>query len=483
MSDQVNTRISRRQLLKLSAAVVGTGAVGSFVAACSQPTQPAATTAPKPAETKPAAAATAPAAATQAPAKTGGKVTLSVWISPSFNQTADDAIGNVFKEWGSKAGYGIDFQVVPEAERRQRYTAAIEGKQPPDIAYTFESELQYYRAQDLLVDVTDVMEDAKKKEGGIFEAALLNAGYQGKYYGVPYVVNPWVMHVRTDLLKAAGVEYPKTWQEVIDISPKVSKPPQVYTYAMSLGENNDTSNNFLAMAWAYGAAVQNAEGALTFRGPEMVEAVKVVKEMYDKKVVPPGATTWDSSGNNKAYQSEQAVLIHNPNSVYAQLETDAKKPDATQKQKDLLANTGMFGMPAGPKGAYDMVDVRAMVAFKGGKDPAAAKDALKYFIDPVGYAKVIETGLNRWAPVYKNMMNSPMWDKPAYKNYRSIMQNGRAMSYAGPPNAAMDEFLNTWVITKMLQDVCTGGKDPAKAVDDAYAKAVEIYKKWKQPVA
>lgn len=473
MSEASKRLWSRRKLLQLSVAAVGVAAAGPLLAACGQSTAPTAQQSPQPG---------APAA-TQAPAKSGGKVTLSVWISPSFNQTADDAIGNVFKEWGSKNNYGIDFQVVPEAERRQRYTAAIEAKQPPDIAYTFESELQYYRAQDLLVDVTDVMEDAKKKEGGIFEAALQNVGFQGKYYGVPYVVNPWVMHVRTDILKEAGVEYPKTWEDVITISPKVSKPPQVYTYAMSLGENNDTSNNFLVMAWAYGAQVQTPEGALAFKSPGMVEAIKIVKEMYDKKVIPPGATTWDSSGNNKAYQSKQAVLIHNPNSVYAQLESDANKPDATKEAKDLLANTGMYGMPAGPKGAFDMVDVRAMVAFKGGKDPAAAKDALKHFIDPVGYAKVIETGLNRWAPVYKNMMDRPMWDKPAYKNYRSIMANGRAMAYAGPPNAAMDEFLNTWVITKMLQDVLTGGKSPDKAMDDAYAKAVEIYKKWKQPIA
>ncbi|MHB1006552.1 MAG: hypothetical protein ACYC3S_13060 [Chloroflexota bacterium] len=484
MTDLTKKQVSRRQLLKFSAAIAGTASVGSLLAACSTPSAaPAATTAPKAAETaKPAASSTPAAAATQAPAKSGGKATLSVWISPSFNSKADDAIGNVFKEWGGKSGYGIDFQVVPEAERRQRYTAGIEGKQPPDIAYTFESELQYYRAQDLLADVTTIMEDAKKKEGGIFESALLNVGYQGKYYGVPYVVNPWVMHVRTDLLKQGGVEYPKTWEEFITISPKVSKPPQVFTYALSLGENNDTSNNFLVMAWAYGAAVQNAEGALTFKGPEMVAAVKLVKAMYDAKVIPPGATTWDSAGNNKAYQSKQAVLIHNPNSVYAQLETDATKADATQEGKDLFANTGMYGMPSGPKGAFDMVDIRALVAFKGGKDPAAAADALKYFIDPVGYAKVIETGLNRWAPIYKNMMNNPMWDKPAYKAYRGIMQNGRAMAYAGPPNAAMDEFLSTWVITKMLQDVVTGGKDPAKAVDEAYAKGAEIYKKWKQPV-
>ncbi|MCL4466774.1 MAG: extracellular solute-binding protein [Chloroflexi bacterium] len=460
MADPTQKHISRRQLLKLSAVAAG----GALLAACSN-------SSPAPAQP----------ASTQAPAKSSGPLTLSVWISPSFNETADAAIGNVFKEWGGKNNASIDFQVVPEAERRQRYTAAIEGKKPPDIAYTFEAELQYYRAQNLVADCTDFMTEMAKLEGGLFESAYLNVAYQGKYYGVPYVVNPWVNHVRTDLLKQAGVDYPKTWQDVVTISDKVSKPPQVYTYAMSLGDNNDTSNNFLVMAWAYGAQLQTPEGGLSFQNPGMVDAIKLVKEMFDKKVIPPGATTWDSSGNNKAYQSKQAVLIHNPNSVYAQLESDARKADASQEAKDLLANTGMYGMPAGPKGAFDMVDVRAFVAFKDGKDPAASKNALKYFIDPKNYEKVIETGLNRWAPVYKNMMDRPLWQKEAYKNYKQLMTNGRAMAYGGPPNAAMDEVLNSWLISRMLQEVCTSGKDPQKALDDARAKMAEIYKKWKLP--
>lgn len=462
MSDLCRTRLSRRRLLQVGLAAAGGALSASLLAG--------------PAAGKPAGR--------QAPARVDLQgLTLSVWNSPSFNQEADEAIGNVFKEWGEKNNVGIDYQVIPETERRQRYTAALEAKSPPDIAYTFEAELQFYRAQDLLVDVTDIIEEANKLEGGLFESALLNAVYEGRYYGVPFVVNPWVMHVRTDILAAAGVEYPKTWEDVIAISPKVSKPPQLFTYAMSLGDNHDTENNLLAMAWAYGAAMQNEQGALTFKSPAMLETIKLVKTMYDQRVIPPGATTWDSSGNNKAYQSKQAVLIHNPNSVYAFLESEARKPDASQEAKDLFANTGMFGMPAGPQGAFDMVDVRAFTAMKGGKDPDAAREALRYFIQPANYEKVIETGLNRWAPVYKNMMDRPLWNKPAYSRYKQIMQNGRTLSFAGPPNAALSEVFDTWIIPHMLQEVLTSGKDPEQAMNEAYDQMVAIYQKWNQPVA
>lgn len=408
---------------------------------------------------------------------------MQVWNSPSFNQKADDAIGDIYREWGAANNAEINYQIIPATEWKQRITAALEAKQPPDVFYVFEADTQYYREQGLLQDMTDIIEAVDKLEGGLFEATKLTTGYQGKYYAIPFVVNPWVMHTRDDVLKQAGVEYPKTWEDMIAVSDKISKPPQVYTYSMSLGENHDTVNNFIAMAWCYGGRMQNEQGALEFKSPGTLDTIKLVKEMYAKKVIPPGATTWDSSGNNKAYQSRQCVFAHNPNSIYAFLESEATKSDATDLAKDLLASTGMYGLPSGSKGSFDMIDVRGFASFSGGPNPAAAKEALKFFIQPKNYERVIETGLNRWAPVYKNMMDRPLWDKPAYKNYKQLMQNGRVMAYGGPPNAALGETLDAWIVTAMLHDVCTGGKDPERAMNEAYDKMVAIYKKWNQAIA
>ncbi|MCL5110708.1 MAG: extracellular solute-binding protein [Chloroflexi bacterium] len=462
MSDLTERRLSRRRVLQLSLAAAGAAALAS----CSAPT--------------------APPAATQAPAKPGGLGgALAVWNVTSFSETADKAIGEVFKEWGAKNNVNVDYQLISStgSEYKNRVTAALEAKTPPEIFFVLSGEAQYYRSQDTLQDISDVITSVKDLEGGMFEAALVSIGHQGKYYAVPFTVNPWVLHAREDLLKAAGVQYPKTWDEMIGMSDKVSKPPQIYTFAMTLGDDNDTSYNFLPLAWTHGGALQNEQGALTFKSPGMVEAIRTVKQMWDKKLIPPGAVTWDSSGNNTAYQKGQAVFAYNPNSIYAYLEAEAKKPTASQQDKDMFANTGMYGMPAGPKGSFDEIDVRGFAAFKGAKNPAAAKEALKYLVQPAGYAKVIETGLNRWAPVYKNMMDRPQWQAPAYKNYKHLMEVGKTLAHAGPPNAAFEEVITTWIIPRMLQDVVSGSKDAEKAMNEAYDKMVEVYKKWKQPIA
>ena len=412
----------------------------------------------------------------KAPAQGGKGGSMAVWAGASYNATADEAIGNVFKEWGRQNGVNVDYQVIAGTgtEYKNRYTAAIEAKQPPEIAYMFEADTQYYRAQDQLQDLTDVVNGIKNLEGGIFESALITMGFQGKYYGIPFVVNPWVMHVREDILKQAGVPYPQTWADVINISSKVSKPPQVYMLGQCLGRDYDSSNHFIPQMWCFGGTMQNNQGALVFKGPGTLEAIKWVKEAYSKQVIPPGATTWDSTGNNKAYQSRQCVITYNPNSIYAYLEAN---------DKDLTSKTGMYNAPGGPKGAFDGIDIRGFASFKGCKNPTAAREALSYFIQPKNYEKIIETGLNRWAPIYKNMMDRPLWDKPAYKNYKKIMTNGRFVAFSGPPNSAIGEVMDQFIISDMLVDVVSNNKDPEKAMNEAYDKMVAIYKKWKQPIA
>ena len=501
MSESSPSRFSRRLLLKLAGGVAATSGVSALLAACAAPAAPTAVpapAAPKPTEAPKAAEAPKPTEAPKAaeapkpteapkaaapttapaPAAAGGKK-LIVWNQPSFNKVADDAIGAVYDGWCKANGATLGYEVVAANEWNNRMTAAIQAKQVPDVFYTFESDTMFYRAQDLLADVTDILTAAKGTEGGIFEAGLLAVGYQGKYYGIPYVVNPWIMHTRTDLLKEAGVEYPKTWDEMIAMSPKVSKPPTVYTLAMDLSNDGDSNSHLIPFFFTFGGAMQNQDGALTFKSPETLAAIEKVKEMYTKKLLPPGCIGWnDSSANNKAYQSRQCVFTYNPNSIYAFLD---------EQDKPLRDVTGMYGQPAGPKGTFDLVDVRGFSAFKGSagaKNPDGAVDSLKYFIDLKNYEKVIDTGLNRWAPVYKNMMDRPLWaSKPAYKQYKSIMQNGRATYYAGPPNAALQEVANQYILAAMMNDVVTGAADSAKAMQAAYDKMVEIYKKWKQPVA
>jgi len=131
--------MSRRSMLKLTTALAVTTAGGSLLSAFK-------------------GSSTASAAA---PAVVGGKK-LTIWFGQSFLEAMDKRLGSMFQDYGKERGVEIDFIITPSAQLPQRLAAAIQGKNPPDICYQYDSDTQYYRGQNQLVEVTDVWNDLKK---------------------------------------------------------------------------------------------------------------------------------------------------------------------------------------------------------------------------------------------------------------------------------------------------------------------------------
>ena len=48
--------------------------------------------------------------------------------------------------------------------------------------------------------------------------------HQGKAYGVPQSVSPWPLITRMDILEAAKVDPPKTWDEFIEVCKSCRSP-------------------------------------------------------------------------------------------------------------------------------------------------------------------------------------------------------------------------------------------------------------------
>src|SRR4051794_7992822 len=178
--------LSRRRLLGSFA--VGAGAV--LLAACGQSSSPAATSAPaKPAETKPAeskpteaAKPAAPAAAAQptsAPAAAakpaeaakpaaGGPVV--VWLPADMLPEVTSLINDKFTAVAKEKGFQFTFEELPgTAAGTDRFTAAVQAGTPPDVYRNFDYQNQFWRIQNQLVDVSDIVNPVKDKQGGFLQ--------------------------------------------------------------------------------------------------------------------------------------------------------------------------------------------------------------------------------------------------------------------------------------------------------------------------
>src|SRR5262249_34177568 len=139
---------------------------------------------------------------------------LVVWNPAALAPQVDKIMQEQCYAYAKQAGIKdneIDYQIIGGPQLLPKVAAALEAGDPPHITRRGGGYAQFYRSQGHLLEVTDIVNKMQKVRGGLFPASLPNVMYQGKAYGVPQSVSPGPLVTRLDLLEAAKVEPPKTW--------------------------------------------------------------------------------------------------------------------------------------------------------------------------------------------------------------------------------------------------------------------------------
>jgi multiple sugar transport system substrate-binding protein len=399
---------------------------------------------------------------------------LVVWhpvaLAPQVDKIMKEQCYAYAKQAGIKENE-LQYVEIGTGQLLPKLVASLEAGNPPDVTRVGAAQVALYRAQGHLLDVTDVVEKMQKVPGGLFPVSLNAVMYKGKAYGIPQSVSPWPMITRTDILEAAKVDPPKTWDEFIEVCKKLQKPPKLTGFGLCLGLHTDTDNNVMNIIWCYGGKLVEADDkTVALNSPGTVQAVKVIADMYHKhRIIPKGAIAWDNQGNNKAYQSRQVIFVLNPSSIYAHL---------AESDKELYNITGMNPVPAGPAGAVEELTTAEWLLFRHNPYPEVAKGLVQYYMDPENLRVVIEEGGGRWGSPYPGMYNSDFWQRPAFQHWRVMLQRGRLFASPGTQNAAAGEVLATSVLARMMHRVLVENWEAEKAVEEAHKKVVDIYARY-----
>lgn len=396
---------------------------------------------------------------------------LVVWNTSALAPQVDKIMEEQCRAYAKLAGIkddDLDYSIVGSAQILPKLVASLEAGNPPDIARVGTGQAQICRSQGHLVEVTDLVNKMNKQAGGLFQVSLDSVMGQGKAYSIPQSVSPWPLVTRMDLLDAAKVAPPKTWDEFIEVCKKVQQPPKLTGFGPCLGLHSDTDNNVMNMIWCYGGKLVEADNkTVALHSKGTVQAVQVLADMFNKhKIIPKGAISWDNTGNNKAYQSRQVIFVLNPTSIYAHL---------ADSDQELYKNTGLLPIPAGPAGAIEALGTAEWVLFKHNPYPEVAKGLAEYWMAPENLRVMIEEGDGRWGPPYKGMYDSEFWKRPVFQHWRGMLERGRQFPSPGTVNAAAGEVIATNVLARMMHSVLVENMEAEKAVEEAHKKVVEIY--------
>ena len=396
---------------------------------------------------------------------------LVVWNPAALVPQVDKIMQEQCHAYAKQAGLKeneLDYSIIGSAQILPKLVASLEAGNPPDITRLSSGYVHLYRSQGHLLDVTDMVEKMQKLQGGLFPVSLAGVMHNGRAYGIPQSLSPRPLVTRMDILDAAKVAPPTTWDELVEVCKKLQKPPKLTGYGMCLGLHSDTENEVMNIIWSYGGKLVEADNkTVALHSSGTVAAVQAIANMYQKhKIVPKGATAWDNTGNNKAYQSRQVIFVVNATSIYAHL---------AESDKELYDVTGLLPLPAGPGGAIDSLGTTEWLLFKNNPYAEVARGLAEYWMAPDNLRVTIEEGDGRWGPPYKDMYTSDFWKRPVFQHWRGMIERGRQFSYAGPMNSAASEVIATNVLARMMHRVLVEDWEVEKAVAEAHKKAVEIY--------
>jgi multiple sugar transport system substrate-binding protein len=423
--------------------------------------------------------------------------TAEVWWTQGFVPDEDVAFRKLVADYEKQSGNKIEYSIVPFAPLREKEVSAITSGIVPDImefADFWFCSLQSW--QNNLLDVSDIVESQKAHYSDISLISLHCYNSETKrraYYGVPMKTAATPFHIWRSLVEKAGhkeSEFPKTWDAFIDffqpIQHKLQELGMRHTYASGFVVSTiglDPINTFNSFVTAYGGKnIVTPDGRYHGSDPEirqaLVTALTKLTTMFKGHYIPPSSLNWNDADDNNAFHSKLCVMDYDGSlSTELALIKDQAAYDDMITQPLPLSNDG--------KKLPSQIGVFGAVVPKGAKNPAVAKDFLKYSIQPEILNSYLKGGLGRWAPPMPELVKSDPWwldeKDPHRATHTQMAVLGPSFPWYEAYNPAIAQVEAEHLYQIAFNEVVSKDISPAEAMDKAIKRAEEIFAKY--PIA
>ena len=397
---------------------------------------------------------------------------LRVWLFKSYVTAGNDILAKQVESWAAERKVQVEFDWATFGDREQKFVAAIEAGNPPDMA-----EMNYQgpaRYKPALRDVTKLAKDLATPRGGLLPYAERNVNLNGQYFGVARQSFPGGLFVRKDLLDAKGVKLPKTYDpDVVEMAKKCQDASKdIWGFGQTLNRCDDGNGYMQNILWDYGGGTWDKDGkpalATTFLKQNLEALQFSVDTIQKHKIQPPGVMSWNDASNNEAYMAGKLVSTNNGASLYYAMV--AKKHPLAEKTQVILT-------PGGPAGSFVAAGAYNWGIFQKSKHAELCEDLIRWVEDEKRFEEYMKASIGQAGPVYKSRAENPYWKSDP--NFQGMLQNllrGVWVGYPGPYTSAAVEVQAQYILCDMAGRVIVAGLSPEAALKEAHARVEEIYK-------
>ncbi|GAC1425136.1 MAG: ABC transporter substrate-binding protein [Candidatus Velthaea sp.] len=412
-----------------------------------------------------ASSAIAPKAAFSAPNVIKGG-TLTMMQYPNYNPPGDVKMKELLARWSSHhSGWNAEIQFVPDQDMLAKTASSVQANTGADII-----QMKYnspWLFADSCLDVTDVVDRVRKRNGPFYSSIEANSRVNGKFLAVPWYYTPAAWHYRKDLWSKVGKpNFVDTFDDLYTYGKKLKEASGIGV-GLALGHaSGDANTMWYGALWDFGGQEITADGkTIAINSKETEAALNWAIKMWQDKVQDSSVFSWDDSSNNRAYLAKTISATENAASIYLV---------ARAKDKELADNTGTIIRPRGPKGRSMLQVNLGMSVMKWTKDPGAAKDLVDFLMQRQNYVEwLVFSGLGAYPGPALDKLS--LWtETPKLKPFNDSVKFGRWPGWPANPNKQSSEAVARFIVVDMFAKACQSG-DAKVAMNEAERALQQVY--------
>lgn len=309
-------------------------------------------------------AACSPAPAPSASDSSGAAAASITELDYYADEQGSAAWQKILDTCSAQTGVKVQRQKVPTDQMLPKILQGASSKSLPNLLFTDNPTLQQIAATGALTPLTDYGISTDGYYPGIVKAGT----YQDKVYGLAPGVNGLALVYNKDQLAAAGVEPPKTWDDLKAAAAKLTKAGK-YGLAFSAIPSEEGAWQYLPFFWSNGADLSRVDS------PEAVQALQYLTDLVNSGSASKSVVSWNQNDVADQFVAGNAAMMINGSWNLARLD----------EQKSL--HYGVVPIPVPHAGGKPVValggEVGAIPATGGAGQQAAGKVLSCVLSEPV----------------------------------------------------------------------------------------------------
>jgi multiple sugar transport system substrate-binding protein len=246
--------------------------------------------------------------------------------------------------------------------------------------------------------------------------------------------------------KQAGVQPPKTWDDLLRVGKILKKAG--HPVGIAISHCTDSNISFWSVLWANGGKVLEKDGKTpAINSDAAAKVVEWYKELY-AEAMEPEVLSWDNSSNNRFLLSGKGSWIHNPISAYVA---------AAVKKMPIADEINHHNNPAGPAGIHVATNVNSLAIWKFSKHVPLAKDFIKFLFQKENYDSFIAGGSAFNQPPLKAFAGHPIWaSNPKYAMLPKEAEYVHEQGWPARPNGAVQLIVVNYILPDIVAKAVNG---------------------------